>query len=575
MTGTPCAKPPLEALVRKGQARRYLIHSMCVTLTALALTGCTRDRYLRSANKEVASVIAEKTPAVANMDPDFTIQQGPPPTLASLPINQQRPDFLGEVSEKEFGAGIITLEKALQLGVRHNRQYQSTKENLYLQALSLTLARYRYTPIFHLGGTPTYSENQIEITENGIDRLTTERVISGGGSFGVDKLMRTGGRIAVDFTTDFIRFVSNDSSWLTSSALAATVTQPLLRGAGYRVAMESLTQAERDLLYELRDFTRFRKEFSVDIVSFYFQVLQSRDQVRNAWRGYQSLQVSYQRERAKAEEGKSRSSEVSRLEESVLSSQQGWINSVRNYQQALDRFKIDLGLPTDSHVILDDTELDQLTIDHPKISVADAVKIALIARLDLINVADQFEDTGRKVEVAANDLQADLDLILSAGVNSRQGPGYVLPDWERYHWSAGVNVDLPFDRKAERNAFRGWLISHERARRNLALAVDNIKLEIQDGWRNLDRSKNDFEISEIRVDLSKRRVEEEEIKSELGRGLALDLVDAQNALVNSHNEHTNALVNHTVARLGFWRDMGILYIKKNGRWDELDYEIYN
>jgi hypothetical protein len=32
---------------------------------------------------------------------------------------------------------------------------------------------------------------------------------------------------------------------------------------------------------------------------------------------------------------------------------------------------------------------------------------------------------------------------------------------------------------------------------------------------------------------------------------------------------TSALISHTIARLEFWRDMGILYIKENGNWEEV------
>jgi len=57
--------------------------------------------------------------------------------------------------------------------------------------------------------------------------------------------------------------------------------QPLWRGAGYKVTMENLTQAERNLLYTLRTFTLFRKRFTVDVATAYYGILQNRDAVRN------------------------------------------------------------------------------------------------------------------------------------------------------------------------------------------------------------------------------------------------------------------------------------------------------
>ena len=37
----------------------------------------------------------------------------------------------------------------------------------------------------------------------------------------------------------------------------------------------------------------------------------------------------------------------------------------------------------------------------------------------------------------------------------------------------------------------------------------------------------------------------------------------------SATQWIGALVAHTIARLQFWRDMGILYVKDNGQWEEV------
>ena len=79
-----------------------------------------------------------------------------------------------------------------------------------------------------------------------------------------------------------------------------------------------------------------------------------------------------------------------------------------------------------------------------------------------------------------------------------------------------------------------------------------------------------YQISEIGVKLAERRVEEQELLADLGRAKALDQVDAQNSLLSSKDQLTQALVAHTVARLQFWDNMGILYIKDNGQWQEPD-----
>ena len=538
------------------------------------MNGCSTKHYERSANREAASLIAEKTPLVANMDSGFKLEKSDPTDLTDLPKHETIEPFLGPTGKSELGARIISLEKAVGLATKYNRRFLSQKEDLYLQALDLSLARFQYTPVFGGGADIAYTDRQriAENTATGVDEITREKTINSNAGLGFNWLLRTGGRIATDFSTDFVRFVSNDSQWLTSSALGATFTQPFLRGAGYRIAIENLTQAERNLLYALRDFTRFRKEFTVDIVANYYQILQNRDRVRNAFQGYESFKVSVEREQARAAEGETPLSELNRLKESLLSTEQGWISAIRNYQLSRDRFKIDLGLSMDTSLILDESELDNLVIHHPSITASQAIKASVETRLDLENVRDRLQDVERRIRIAADGLQADLDLTVSGNVSSRPGGGFQLPDLDQRSWTASLGIDLPINRKRERNNYRSALIAFDRAQRQYDQFVDQMKLDIQDGWRNLEQRRREFEISEVRVELSQNRREEELLKRELGLGLALDLVDAQNDLINSQNQRTSALISHTIARLGFWRDMGILFIKENGQWEELGYE---
>ena len=135
--------------------------------------------------------------------------------------------------------------------------------------------------------------------------------------------------------------------------------------------------------------------------------------------------------------------------------------------------------------------------------------------------------------------------------------------------SAGLDLDPGLDRKTERNVYRSALIGERQAVRALEQQEDEIKLQVRNSWRTLDQAKRNYEISEVGVKIAERRVEEQNLLAELGRAKAQDQVDAQNDLINSKNQLTQALVGHTIARLQFWVNMGILYIKDNGRWEEV------
>jgi outer membrane protein TolC len=345
-----------------------------------------------------------------------------------------------------------------------------------------------------------------------------------------------------------------------------------LQGAGRDVVLENLTQAERNVLYEVRSFTRFRKTFAINIASSYYRVLQNRDAVRNNWRGYLAFRENARRQRALAQAGRIKVAELGRNEQAELQSRNSYITSVQSYKDSLDEFKILLGLSTDAPVVLDENELDRLReegLEHPEIKPEDAVDIALVSRLDLLTARDRVDDAERKVVVAADALKPQVDLVAQGNAASYGQDRFQSIDFERTRASVGFDVNPLFDRKSERNAYRSALISLNRTARGREEAEDQVKLDVRQAWRNLEQARINYEIQKIGVDLNERRVREQELLFEAGRGSAIDQVDAQNALIAARNELTAAIVQHTIARLTFWRDMGILFIKEDGQWEDV------
>jgi len=600
------------------------LHALILFLAAVSLAACSTTKYKERADREVYGIIETKTPEVVGMPGDFTIEQDADSAkLDHLPISNDIEPALGEAAQSAENARVLSLEDALDIAFRNSRTYQNRKEGLYLEALSLTLDRHRYAPIFTAGASGEYGRSTTEITERTdftksldftndfIDDLeavtgtpadflnayatlvesagevagvtgtkrefVSDRSASANSNVGVNWLMEGGGRIGLGLTSNFLKFLTGDTTSLTSSVLTGSLTQPLLRGAGSKAAAERLTQAERDVLYALRSFSRFRKEFSVQVCSAYYGVLQNLDAVRNNYNSYQNFQRNTERERDFAIEGRSTPASVGRQESAALNAENRWINSARSYQERLDEFKILLGLSTHTAIVLDSGELIELRekgLKHPTIGVDDAVQVAFAARLDLETERDRLDDAGRIVEVAANSLLPDVDLIADARVRSTGDDNFERIDFRRTNWSAGLDIDLPLDRKAERNAFRSALIAFERSKRDLTLAEDSISLDVRSAWRNLESARRNYLIAEKSVELNLRRVEEQELLADLGRGSALDQVDAQNNLTESQNELTASLISHTLARLQFWLDMGILFIKENGQWEEVanDYQ---
>ena len=94
--------------------------------------------------------------------------------------------------------------------------------------------------------------------------------------------------------------------------------------------------------------------------------------------------------------------------------------------------------------------------------------------------------------------------------------------------------------------------------------IDEIKLQVRDSYRNLIRSAESYRIQNIGLELAQKRVEVEKLSLQHGRGTVRLLLDSEDALVEAQNAVLQALVNHRIAKLTFFRDVGILRVRPDG-----------
>lgn len=534
---------------------------MIVAAALAAFAGCSMKHYKADADRQVQAILGQKHELVFGEEEKYEIERMARDPMEGLPRAEKPPlDVPESLRRSAEGPLIISLEKALEIATFNSRSYQSQKEDVYLTALTLTSQRHEFSPRFQGLVSSFYKRRGSE------DTLTTDT------GFSVSKLLKDGASVGIDISTEFLRYLTGDPVRTAASILAVTVIQPFWKGAGRAVAQENLRQSERDVIYSVRSFARYRKTFTVDIASSYWRVLQQRDVVRNEWGNYQNLAVARDRTANLAKAGRLPDFEVDQARQDELSAKDRWVQAVQTYYQRLDQLKIDLGLPTDAGVDLDDADLKALVeagIRHPALSAEDAVATALKNRLDLMNSFDQVADAERKVKVAENGLGGKVDLVFQTSVPSQPERRAAEFRFDKATWNAGLDVDLPLDRLNERNTYRASLISLARAMRDYTLATDTVKLNVRDAWRTLQQAKESYEIQKISVDLAKRRVDSTTTLIDAGRASTRDLLEAQRALLTAQNALTRALVDHATARLQLYRDMDTLQVDEKGLWKDV------
>lgn len=161
------------------------------------------------------------------------------------------------------GPGIadLTMAQAIELSYIHSRDYQLALETVYSSALALTFERFRFD-VRYLGlGGRKPSASLTRTQANGVESTTLNQRL------GISQLLPTGGQYIVEMANNTLWLFTGGNQSSTATTLSYSLVQPLLLGAGRQVILESLTQAERQSLYDMRTFQRFRQTFFVNTVS--------------------------------------------------------------------------------------------------------------------------------------------------------------------------------------------------------------------------------------------------------------------------------------------------------------------
>jgi hypothetical protein len=337
---------------------------------------------------------------------------------------------------------LLTLEQACELSLINSREYQDAREDLYLTALPVTLERFSFAAQFFavgeafrqwsgsqtVGGAGASSASGAGSTPGAVE--PSGNSWNFGSNVGFAKLFSTGALLLFNFANQTAlnlgpgRFVTSQSN------INLDLVQPFLQGGGQAVTLEPLTQAERNLVYEIRNFARFRKELYVAIagggggsitganfqptgvlstptfspaqglgasgltpgkpaigsttsnpgldvspgtsgalgfqtalaapVSGYLSTLLQTAQIKVDRFNIEKLESFFNLAKALQEGGDISQLQTDQFEQQLLGGRTKLLADQQNYLQTIDVFKLQLGLPVDMFIELDDSPFRQL-----------------------------------------------------------------------------------------------------------------------------------------------------------------------------------------------------------------------
>lgn len=411
---------------------------VAVTCACSLLLGCNQAQYRQQADEEVYQVIAER-----NADPRWSIDNASiEPNRLSRFYDDQDPDhspmpiddpasqqYMEEVNgikawegwtEKgtrtylenpkwrkglseytqvsDDGTVELTIDSALRLAYMHSSLHQTNLENLYLSSLDVTAQRFRLDTQF-FGGSGTSYVHRGDISPVAIAYSAPlgsyvvngpfERPESNRFSIPTDlqarRRLATAGEVLVGFANSFTWDFSGSDASLGSSLANFSFVQPLLRGAGKKIALEQLTQSERRLLANLRAYAQFRQGFftqvaigelgvngpqrfgsSTQLQSFsgfggiggYLGLIQQAQQIANSEATLRLQRRTEKRLQALYDNDLTDIVNLDQFKQRVKSTTASLLQQQNGYELALDNYKTQImGLPPELPITVDDSML--------------------------------------------------------------------------------------------------------------------------------------------------------------------------------------------------------------------------
>lgn len=549
-----------------------------------SLAGCAGDR-MAAIDREINAMLRQQhgetlgpaAPMDADVEPTSAVNPAPTagtylrqpatinPSAANLPARRaanQEPTISDANTDiagvPDVAPVTLDLPQTLAYAVKHSREYRNRKDELFLAAIALLIERHLWGPRFfndmtaQFTGVPEGGDHDHAFTL--INELRATQRLPYGGTIAasavvafVEQLRTAAGSTADDTQTLELR-------------LEASI--PLLRGAG-KVAQENLIQSYRDLVYVTRDFERFRQQFLLRVATDYFDLLLQTNQITNVELQVKSLDELSTRMDALATAGRVPYIDVQQSQQQVLFARNRLLAQRERYASELDSLKITIGMPTTTPLSLKPVELASPI---PHLNAVEAIKTAWRMRLDLQTAEDHVDDSRRRVEVARNNMLADLDLNASISVptEERKPRGGTDLELGSGRYAVGMTYGAPLDRRIEQLGYRRSLIDLERTERSRTLLKDQIALAVRRSMRDIELAQSTLALQLKNLELAETRSEGVQLRQ---RSLQpRDVIESEEDLRNARDARDLAIREQRVSVLTYLLETGQLRVTGDGQW---------
>ncbi len=543
--------------------KKALLIVILITKMTL-ITGCRSSRYEKWADRDAYGAVSEGQAAALGKAYSFDIAYDP------VDCNSYLREAEDETGNHE---PVLTIEDTLRVGFKNSRSFQTRKEDLYSSALTLATRSRIWRgvlPSGNLNATAESTRTANGAPEGGTDQ--TNQYISVDGDYSITRRLVGGGLLTLGASMNMVSNLLGGTDTEVGSLIEGSFTQPLMRGAWRGLAFEDQHRLERDFLINVFEFNRFRQTFAVEIVKQYYAVLTLKDVLENNRTSTKRLEVAFLTTQAMVQGGQLARTQEDQAEQDLLASQISLGRRQLAYSQALDNFKITLGLPIAQELRLDyPGALQRLNQQGPQslpFTESVATHTSFIADIGLLRARSRLRDAVKDVEIAEDNFLPQLDLQLAASVPGSPKAEPAKLQFHHHTRSAKLTFNYNLDQAENRDAYRNAMITRDRSRRTLVETEDTVTLSVRNSFRSLNQSRQSYVLAGKSVEIAERRTALIAIQRKEGQASTRDVLEAEDALNSSLNGFTGSLVNYTITRLEFLAGLGMLDVDVDGMLTE-------
>lgn len=530
-------------------------HTTLVALAGTALVGCASP--FSTSKDDLGRIIPiERLRTVASLD----LEPAPPETA---------PDPLQAVSRFEGEQSVdLGLGEARASALANNLDLRVALVDPAIAQTQLTEQEAAFDAVFFVDGrwanTDTPTASQLNANQQEFGSLTP----------GFRLPLRTGGIAQAQLP---IQRVETNNQFATlnpayTSDLELTLSQPLLEGAGRRIATHSIRIAsfERQIVESRTTLAVIAQLAAVDRA--YWRLYAAWESLAVAQQQLELAASQLERAERQLDAGRVAEIEVIRAEAGVAERVEGVIvaeNAVLRTQRELKR-RVNapgLGVRTDT-LVLPETDPNPVRYDVDRQRMLAA---AMANRMELLELELRLLADAANIELAENRRLPTLDLDLTYrfnGLGEDLGDSFEQTAENDFEdWAVGLRFETPIDNGQARASLRRAVLTRLQRIGSQEARQQTIRQEVLDAIDEIETAWQRILATRQSVVVNRRALEAEQRQFNLGRSTTLDVLDAQARFAQSELAEIQSIVDYQIAQVALAEATGTLLGAASVSWE--------